>query len=223
MTEPTPTERPPWEQRDGESAAAFRAFGLYKAMPPGERSVDAVARLLSGHREGTKRAPGRLKGWASGHEWVARAAAWDRHIESTRASAAEEAAADQGKLWGQRRDEALDEVYQVGWALLKASRGIIDRYDQAAAQPGGAAPDSGELRRAALIAREAEGLLRGSIAQATPPDLSPGQSIWELSQTPEVQAEAAKRLEEWKEEKRRQGEEWAAARAAELASDNPVC
>ena len=226
MTEPTPSERPPWEQLPDEPGPAFLAFSAFRDLGPARTVVEAY-RQSRGKPE-AKQAPGTWNGWAKRFDWAARAHAFDAHLEAARTAGAaagtEKAAADQAEVWEQRRGQLHEEVFGLAWDLLRESRAIVRRYQAAAGQPGGPALDSGELRRAALVGREAEALARGAINSSLPAeDLSPGRSIWELSQTPEIQAEAAKRLEEWKEEKRRQGEEWAAARAAELASDNPVC
>jgi uncharacterized membrane protein len=85
----------PWVRRSAESAAAWHAFRAYRDLGP-RRSLDAVDRLLyppatpGEHREsaapdGGADAPRRRRGcigrWSRAHEWVARAAAWDAHLD----------------------------------------------------------------------------------------------------------------------------------------------
>jgi hypothetical protein len=80
-----------WEKQPGETAASWRAFGLFRDLGPG-RTLRAVAELLygSGYQEGSRRVPGRLKEWSSKHDWVARAESWDAHLDMIRAGAVED-------------------------------------------------------------------------------------------------------------------------------------
>ena len=80
MSEQTPI----WLRREGESAKAYAAFGLYRDMDPRERSIDAAYCAHSGAERGAKGAPGYFNRWAQEHEWAARAAAYDAHREAAR-------------------------------------------------------------------------------------------------------------------------------------------
>lgn len=60
----------PWERRDGESAPAFQAFKTYRDMGI-TRSNAKVSQELG-------KAKTLMDRWSSRHQWVIRAAAWDR-------------------------------------------------------------------------------------------------------------------------------------------------
>lgn len=63
----------PWDRRDNESAKAFSAFEIYRAMGPNERSLDAVSQKLA-------KSTDLLKRWSSRHEWVKRVTAFDDSV-----------------------------------------------------------------------------------------------------------------------------------------------
>ena len=67
---PEPEERHLWERRMEESAPAFEAFDAYRML--------GVGRTLTRLSERLGKALTLLKRWASLHEWVPRARAWDR-------------------------------------------------------------------------------------------------------------------------------------------------
>ena len=77
-------EQHPWTRRDGESAKAYEAFGLYRDMDPKARSIDAAYAAYSGGQKGAKRAPGYFDRWAQENDWTARAEAYDAHREAER-------------------------------------------------------------------------------------------------------------------------------------------
>ena len=66
---PPPADQP-WRRQGGESGPAYEAFLRYREMPPGERSLEAVARGLT--KSGSL-----IRGWSAKWGWVARVAAWD--------------------------------------------------------------------------------------------------------------------------------------------------
>lgn len=77
---------PPWEQRPGEGKQHYDAFMAYLNLGV-RRTLYAAAQALS-------YSPKSLAGWARKHDWKARAAAWDRHLdEAARQGALEEVAA----------------------------------------------------------------------------------------------------------------------------------
>ncbi|MDP2326453.1 MAG: hypothetical protein Q8N51_20850, partial [Gammaproteobacteria bacterium] len=89
----------PWERQYGESRQAFRAFAIYRDMPPGHRSRDRVAARLkeeAGHPTGTERAPawGRLTFWVERWDWVRRAEAYDADQDRIARAAFEQARMD---------------------------------------------------------------------------------------------------------------------------------
>ncbi len=67
-----------WDRRDTESEPAFAAFMAYREMGL-DRSIRAVAAKL-------ERSLTLIGGWSSKHDWPARAAAWDRQLDSANRS-----------------------------------------------------------------------------------------------------------------------------------------
>lgn len=164
-------DKHPWAQQANETAQAYAAFCTYRDLAA-ERSIDAVARQLSGHRESTKRAPGRLKKWSVAHDWAARARAWDQHQARVRQAAAEAAERASAERWVRRRDELLEREYTVGKQLLdqayayslfpafETSKEADGKTTKVTALPPATA------RSAASIAREGAELARGAIDRA---------------------------------------------------------
>lgn len=66
----------PWDRQAGETPPAFAAFQAYRDLPPGDRSSVKVREKLG------LRTDRHLEKWRSKHEWVARAAAWDAHLDA---------------------------------------------------------------------------------------------------------------------------------------------
>lgn len=64
-----------WARQDGETAKAFKAFGIYRSMAANKRSSARVAAQV-GHRQ-----PSTCKGWSARYQWVSRAAAWDEELD----------------------------------------------------------------------------------------------------------------------------------------------
>ena len=82
MMDGTVTSAAPWERQPGESPKAYRAFCIYRDMPPEFRSLRAVAdRYYGGAGGGTVtkrlRVPGQIQKWSIQWRWVERARAWD--------------------------------------------------------------------------------------------------------------------------------------------------
>ena len=80
---PQPDQAPPpnsgpraWDRRPGESAPAHRAFLAYLHMGT-QRSLQKAYRLFK--QSDTVKLPGRWRTWCVEHQWVARAAEYDRH------------------------------------------------------------------------------------------------------------------------------------------------
>src|SRR5262245_21439242 len=85
MTERNGTPTPnPWDQRPGESSAAYRRFLIYRDLGPG-RSLRAADRAARRGREpytkrhGNTRCSGQWSDDCRHFDWVARAHAWDVH------------------------------------------------------------------------------------------------------------------------------------------------
>lgn len=72
-----------WERQDAESAKAYSAFVVYRDMGL-ERSIDAAYRGYVGDEKSRKEATGHFKRWASKHDWLSRAKAYDAERERER-------------------------------------------------------------------------------------------------------------------------------------------
>lgn len=70
----------PWDRRPDEGAKAHAAFIAYRDLGT-QRSLSAAAAEVG-------KTLGLLKRWSAQHEWLARAAAWDRHLDHERQRAA---------------------------------------------------------------------------------------------------------------------------------------
>jgi len=70
----------PWEQQDGETSKAFRAFAIYRDMGP-DRSQRKVAAELGIRTNTTDR-------WATKYHWVERVSEWGREQDRTKCKAA---------------------------------------------------------------------------------------------------------------------------------------
>src|SRR5262245_24323516 len=81
----------PWEQPPGESARAFGAFRAYRALGP-RRSLRAAAAAFYGREAAALER--QLDKWSRAFGWVARAAAWDRHLDAEARQAQEQARRD---------------------------------------------------------------------------------------------------------------------------------
>lgn len=76
-------ERDPWERQPKEPAKAFQAFTAYRDMGP-TRSLRRIGRNVP---RAIEEQPANtwpmqsLGNWSTRHAWVARADAWDRHLD----------------------------------------------------------------------------------------------------------------------------------------------
>lgn len=82
-----------WERQPGESAKAFAAWCHYRDLGPGRSLALAYAewRRGSGGSGDAAKAAGYWQEWSAKYEWVARAAAYDAHLEEIRRLAREDA------------------------------------------------------------------------------------------------------------------------------------
>jgi|SRR5690625_100047 len=78
------TDNPTWLRREDESAKAYRAFSIYRDMPPDERSIDAAYEKYAGRQSGGKRAAGYFQRWSRDYDWTGRAEEYDAHCEAER-------------------------------------------------------------------------------------------------------------------------------------------
>lgn len=102
----------PWSRRASESLPAYQAFLVYRDMGP--------SRTLAGVKPG-RRAPGRIGLWSVRHQWVARAIAWDDHLQAER----DRVAIAQACLWEERRQQHCEDTFRVGQALMAKGRAML--------------------------------------------------------------------------------------------------
>lgn len=94
----------PWERQEGEGSKAWRAFCIYRDLGE-ERTVSKVVDRLEGKTIGYMRV---LQGWSSRWGWVARARAYDDHLE-----AQERKAWEDQRLKMTRRHATMAQVAQT--------------------------------------------------------------------------------------------------------------
>jgi hypothetical protein len=87
---------------------AFRDLGP-------KRTISGAAQALKDEalRDPTKKSSGRGNNWSRVHNWVARARAWDNHMQSAR----DDVKRSYEKKWEQRRLDAVEEAWETGVAL----------------------------------------------------------------------------------------------------------
>lgn len=124
------TERPSWEQRNRpgdsprESGEAYAAFIAYRDMPIGERSLEALSRILS-------KAVQLLKIWSSKHQWQERVADWDR-VQRARLDEKAEKSFDEIRLeQRKKRQEIITALHDLLDKTLQAAKGAKDGLNPA--------------------------------------------------------------------------------------------
>ena len=105
-----------WDIQPSETAKAYHAFGHYRDMSPGDRSIDAAYREHVKHCEQGqtrgKRAAGFWQSWSTKHDWVSRATAHDADLSHQRR---------------QRRAKELEEAQD---RAAKIARSALDRLEE---------------------------------------------------------------------------------------------
>jgi hypothetical protein len=157
VSEPTPR---PWDQRGGESSAAFAAFILYRDMGP-TRALSEVAEAMRRRRttssrselvEGDTRAtrgrhrrpiPGYLSHWSRDFEWASRASAWDAQLQASAAESVTKAAAESNSAraaWLLKlRDDDVGEAIEDADMVIKQGR-YLSRFPAKTERREGAGP-----------------------------------------------------------------------------------
>jgi hypothetical protein len=118
-----------WERRPGESARAYAAFCVYRDLGPG-RSLNLAYgewRRAQGCAGDAAKAAGYWAEWSSGFEWVARAEAYDGHLEALKRAAREDALR---RLEERRLDFELRNQERLEARVEKAEL-ILDKADRA--------------------------------------------------------------------------------------------
>lgn len=117
-----------WERRTGESARAYAAFCVYRDLGAA-RSLNLAYgewRRAQGGSGDPAKAAGYWAEWSSGHEWVARAAAYDGHLEALRRAAREDALR---RLEERRADYELKNQDRLELRVAKIEA-LLDKADK---------------------------------------------------------------------------------------------
>ena len=109
-----------WDKRAKESGPAFAAFQAYREMGP-QRSTAKVAQSFSKSKRLIDR-------WSGTHDWVARASAWDKHLDQKGQKAEERAVA----AMRTRHIKIAERLQDAGSAELeKLAKAIADAPETA--------------------------------------------------------------------------------------------
>tara|TARA_Y100000310_G_C20564948_1_gene754997 strand:- start:134 stop:658 length:525 start_codon:yes stop_codon:yes gene_type:complete len=153
----TSNEQASWERWDGETQSAYRAFCIYRSMPPSERTLKAAYALYSGKpKDWAGNTPGYFTAWSAENGWVYRSGEYDEHIELEALARDFDEHVDQlqryrarALVWAERADavgfdilerieEGMDGIEvttaQDAARLARASRELFDSASAARAQ-----------------------------------------------------------------------------------------
>lgn len=116
------TARRPWERRKGETARAFEGFQAYRDMGS-ERGLRKVAEKIGTHQRSVER-------WSSQHDWVARAEAWDRHLDRKKREKMVEEVEKMAERHAKRAQLNIEAVSQISQAIIKKIRNDPDALEE---------------------------------------------------------------------------------------------
>ena len=72
----------PWERQPGETSKAYAAFCRYRKLPPEKRSLALVIPARQNGGKVGKKPAHSVQEWSRTFDWVARAAAYDDHLDA---------------------------------------------------------------------------------------------------------------------------------------------
>lgn len=104
-----------WERLPGETPEAYGAFCVYRDLGP-ERGLDKAYRASKGRETGG--APGRWNEWSRRWTWLARAEAYDDHLDALEMALREKELKASAKKWAARRDQLQEQTWDLGQKLL---------------------------------------------------------------------------------------------------------
>lgn len=108
-----------WERQPTDTAKSWAAFVVYRDLPAGTRSLEEVRQKL-GNSSGYTR---QLEKWSAAHNWVARVAAYDAHLDAERLAAAKAL-----------RDEQWERLYAAAPQLVDEALSAV--VGEAKKRPG---------------------------------------------------------------------------------------
>lgn len=128
----------PWDRHPTETEVAHAAFLAYRDQLPLERSLRRVGTTLG-------KSATLIAGWSSKHGWVARAAAWDRHLDRAKEAATIAAIGEMAERHIQlaigMQTKALEKLIALDVSAMSVLD--LDRF----------------VRTATMVEREARGIL----------------------------------------------------------------
>ncbi len=110
-------QKQPFDRQPGESAKAHAAAKLYFELGA-QRSLEAVGQKLG--KSGTL-----LSRWSSRWQWVARAKAYDEHLELLDLVAKQKATEAAATKWAERRAEQREAEWQLSEQLIVKAREML--------------------------------------------------------------------------------------------------
>jgi hypothetical protein len=123
----------PWERQNDESQKAFEAFKQYAEMGA-KRSVRQL-----GVEQGRGSNPSVLQRWSMAHQWVARAAEFDRHIAALALQAEEKAIEGRAGRWAELAEQLRMQEWEIAQRLIEKAKSILDKLEGEAGSLGEAA------------------------------------------------------------------------------------
>lgn len=151
-----PREGKEWEKQPGESAQGYAAFVLYRALPPGTRSLNLLARQ-------TGKSLSNFHRFSQKYHWIMRVNAWDEYLARQREDAERDALIREALQFRQSQQTVVKEQLVAAQSLKGQALRVIERESEKTKQQGG--PDvkvlelaSRTLERAVEMERMAVGL-----------------------------------------------------------------
>lgn len=114
----------PWERQPRESPAAWAAFRTYRDLGA-ERSLDKAYQVRTGRQGSAKRAPGRWDAWSRRWGWVARAAAFDAHVDRLVQAQRERELAGEEAGWQARRRAQREREWHLAEQLAARAEEML--------------------------------------------------------------------------------------------------
>lgn len=112
-------EQIPWERLPHESATDYHAFTIYRDLGP-RRTIDLVVAALKGTVPKTT-----LQFNCFQYRWVARAEAWDAHLDRLRRDVVEGVTIERIRDWAQERENVRNLTLQAGYRALELAQKMI--------------------------------------------------------------------------------------------------
>lgn len=107
-----------WDRQPKESAPAYAAFVVYRDLGV-DRSLAVVGKKLG------KSAP-LMERWSVTHDWLARVAAYEAHLDRIAQDAREKATAAEAAKWAKRREQQREREWELADQLAQKAKAMLD-------------------------------------------------------------------------------------------------